>query len=172
MVLDFNRLRTEYNEKIRCFNNVGTILFTVDIAGYDQLPSEDKTVNGMHEALVLFDSIVNTKRFTNTSFALFFIKYDKLAAKLKASPLKNYFPIFKGGDDLEEAAAYITKKFVSLSQHSNKTIDVYYTSIVEDRRSPGKMAKGFLKRVAYAYSAHNRRLESVHSVQQNENKNA
>ena len=38
-------------------------------------------------------------------------KYDKLAAKLKANPLEIYYPDFEGGDNLDEATAYITNRF-------------------------------------------------------------
>ena len=96
---------------------------------------------------MLFDSIVNSMWFANTKFALLFTKYDRLAAKLKASPLKNYFLNFGGGDDLEEATLYITNKFVSLDQDDDRTIEVYYTSIVDDQRSLGKTAIDFLQRV-------------------------
>ena len=58
------------------------------------------------------------KWFVKTEFALLFTQYDKLAAKLHANPLKD-FPDFEGGDDLEEATAYITNRFVSLSQRQN-----------------------------------------------------
>ncbi|MCJ1283127.1 guanine nucleotide-binding protein subunit alpha [Xylographa opegraphella] len=145
-VFDFGGVRSERKKWIRCFENAGTILFTVDISSYDQLLCEDETVNRMQEALVLFDSVVNSRWFVKTAIALFFTKYDKLAAKLKASPMKNYFPQFVGGDDLEEATAYITRRFVSLNENHAKPIAVHYTSIVDNPRKPGKMAIDFLQR--------------------------
>ena len=148
-MFDVGGARSERKKWVHCFENVGAILFTVDIASYDQLLFEDETANRVTEALTLFDSIVNSRWFINTTFALLFTKYDRLAAKLKASPLKNYCPDFEGGDDLEEATAYITNKFVSLSQQDDRTIEVYYTSIVDDQRSLGKTAIDFLQRVTY-----------------------
>ena len=146
-MFDVGGVRSERKKWIYCFENVCAILFTVDIASYDQLLFEDETANRITEALMLFDSIVNSMWFANTKFALLFTKYDRLAAKLKASPMKNYFLNFGGGDDLEEATLYITNKFVSLDQDDDRTIEVYYTSIVDDQRSLGKTAIDFLQRV-------------------------
>lgn len=144
-MFDVSGKRIERQKWIYCFENVGAILFTVDIANYDQLLLEDDRVNRMQEELTLFDSIVNSRWFVKTKFALVFTKYDKLAAKLAYSPLRRTFPDFEGGDDLNEATAYITNRFVSLSEHNDKTIVVYYTSIVDDQRSPGKTAMDFLQ---------------------------
>ncbi|MCJ1403255.1 guanine nucleotide-binding protein subunit alpha [Xylographa trunciseda] len=152
-LFDVGGVRSERKLWIHVFEDVGAILFTVDIASYDQLLFEDETVNRVQEALRLFDSIVNSRWFKKTAFALLFTKYDKLAVKLKASPLKYYFPDFKGRDDLEEATAYITNRFVSLSRHDDRTIEVFYTSIVDDERSLGKTAIDFLQRIRYDYSA-------------------
>ena len=140
-VYDVSGVRSERHKWRHCFENVGAILFTVDIASYDKLLCEDETVNDMSEALSLFDSIVNCQWFVNTKFALLFTKYDTLAAKLKASPMGKYFVGFDGGDDIEKAKAYITDRFVSLSK---ETIEVYYTSFIDDPRSPAKIAMDFI----------------------------
>ncbi|MCJ1377204.1 guanine nucleotide-binding protein subunit alpha [Xylographa soralifera] len=153
LIYDVGGVRSERKKWIHCFENVGAVLFTVDIASYDQLLFEDEKVNRIQEALTLFDSIVNSRWFVHTEFALLFTKYDKLATKLKASPLKNYCPDFEGGHDLAEATAYITDRFVSLSRHDDKVIEVYYTSIADDERSLGETAIDFLKRVTYHDSA-------------------
>ncbi|MCJ1434227.1 guanine nucleotide-binding protein subunit alpha [Xylographa pallens] len=152
-VFDFGGLRTERKKWIHCFEKVGVILFTVDIASYDQFLFEDETVNRMQEALNLFESLVISRWFVNTTFALIFTKYDKLVANVKASPLRNYFLDFEGGDDLEKATAYMTNRFLSLNQQDDRTIEVLYTSIDVDPRNPGKMAMDFLKRVMYDHSA-------------------
>lgn len=108
-MFDVDGARSERRKWIHCFENRGAILFTVDIACYDQddLLKRER-VNRMQEALVLFDSIVNPRWLVNIRFALLFTKYDKLAAKLKASPLEDYLPGFEGDNNLEEATAYIS----------------------------------------------------------------
>ena len=146
-------MRSGRKKWIEFFKNINAILFTVDIASYDQMLFEDETANRIQEALTLFESIVNSNSFPKRTFALVFTKYDRLAAKLKTNPLKNYCPDFEGGDDLEQATAYLTERFVSLNNRDDKTIAVYYTSIVDDERSLGKAAVDFLQQVAYDSSA-------------------
>ena len=152
-VFDVGGMRSERQKWIHCFENVGAILFTVDITSYDQILFEDPTVNRIHEALELFHSIVNTRWFVNTTIALLFTKCDKLATKLKSSPLENYFPDFYGGDDLEAATTYMTNRFVSLKQYRSQSIEVHYINIVDDPRGPGKTAMDFLERVTHDASA-------------------
>ena len=102
----------------------------------------------MQEALSLFDSIVNSRWFVKSKVALIFTKYDKLAAKLESSPLKNYFTDYERNNNLEEATAYITDRFVSLNQHKTKLVEVYYTSIVDGPQSLGKTAMEALQQFA------------------------
>lgn len=143
VVYDVGGIRSERNKWIDCFEDVGALLFTVDIACWDQLLFEDETVNRMQEALILFDDTINSIRFFSTETALIFTKCDKLAAKLKTTPMKKFFPDFEGGDDLQNARAYITDRFISLNQHSDKNISIYYTSIADDEKSLGKVAVNF-----------------------------
>ena len=132
--------------RMHCYENVGTILLTAEIACFGQILSKDQEIARMQEALDLFDSIVDSKWFVCTTFALFFTKYDKLAEKLKTSPMKKYFPDFKGGNDLQEARTYITDRFASSSKHKSQNIEFFDTSIIDDERNLGKTTINFLQR--------------------------
>ena len=144
-------VRSERNKWKYVCDKVGTILFTINIASYDKplfkdKSFKDKSVDDMSEALYLFKFVVNSPWFIDTQFALLFTKCDTLAAKLKASPMRKYFLDFDGGDDIEDAKAYITDRFVSLSLRDKKTIEVYYTSSIDDLRSSAKTTNGlFIK---------------------------
>ena len=131
-VFDLGGSRVQRKEWIHTFDNVDLIIFTVDIACYDQLLLENKTVNSMQEALTLFDSIVNSRFFSHTKMILCFTKKGKLAEKIVHSPVKNYFPNFEGGDNLEAAIEYIIKRFVSLNEDSLKEL---VTIVLEDTLS-------------------------------------
>ncbi|KAL8646043.1 MAG: hypothetical protein Q9226_007038 [Calogaya cf. arnoldii] len=135
------------------FDHVDAILFTVDIGCWDQMLYEDETANRMQEALSVFDAIVNSKWFVNTTIALIFTKYDKLRTKLDAGPMKAYFADFEADNNVEEAAAYITHKFLSLNA-TQKHIEVYYTSIVDDQWRLGQTAMDFLQRVRRDFIAY------------------
>ncbi|KAL8636066.1 MAG: hypothetical protein Q9226_009294 [Calogaya cf. arnoldii] len=108
----------------------------------------DGTTNRMQEALAVFHPIVNSRWFVNTTIALIFTKYDKLRTKLAAGPLKAYFAEFEADNNVEEAAAYITHKFLSLNE-TQKHIEVYYNSIVDDQWRLGETAMDILQRVRH-----------------------
>jgi guanine nucleotide-binding protein G(i) subunit alpha len=118
-MFDVGGQRSERKKWIHCFENVTTILFLVAISEYDQLLFEDETVNRMQEALTLFDSICNSRWFVKTSIILFLNKIDRFKEKLPVSPMKNYFPDYEGGADLN--------RFVSLNQHETKQIYTHFT---------------------------------------------
>ncbi|KAI8868709.1 guanine nucleotide binding protein, alpha subunit [Ramicandelaber brevisporus] len=126
-MLDVGGQRSERKKWIHCFENVTTILFLVAISEYDQVLIEDETINRMHEALTLFDSICNSKWFVNTSIILFLNKIDIFREKLPVSPLNRYFADYDGGADIELASEYILRRFVSLNRSDSKQIYTHFT---------------------------------------------
>ncbi|KAF9098303.1 guanine nucleotide-binding protein subunit alpha [Mortierella sp. AD031] len=126
-MFDVGGQRSERRKWINCFENVTAVVFLVAISEYDQVLLEDETVNRMHEALTLFDSICNSRWFTKTSIILFLNKIDRFKEKLPISPLYKYFPDFEGGDDYEEASQYILDRFVNLSVSETKQIYAHFT---------------------------------------------
>ena len=100
----------------------------------------------MQEALVLFDSICNSRWFVRTSIILFLNKVrdatpfyytalltrfavtssqvDLFKEKLPRSPIANYFPDYHGGSDLQAACDYFTSRFVGLNQNPSKQVYV------------------------------------------------
>jgi guanine nucleotide-binding protein G(i) subunit alpha len=105
------------------------VVFSVDVAAWDQMLFEDETTNRMQEELTLFDSIINARWFKKTRFILLFTKTDKLETKVKKSPIEKYFSGFEGDSEcLEDVKAYIKMRFLNLSQHPEMYIEVIYTS--------------------------------------------
>lgn len=126
---DVGGTRSERRKWIHVFEKVNVIIFTVDIAAYDQLLFEDESINRIDEALSLFDSIVNSRWFTNTRVILLFTKMDKLEKKTYKSPIKNYVPDFEGdGESVEDVKAYTERRFLELSQRPEKDIKVMFMS--------------------------------------------
>jgi guanine nucleotide-binding protein G(i) subunit alpha len=130
-VYDVGGVRSERKKWIHVFEDVDAVVFTVDIASYNQLLFEDETANRLQEDLTLFDSIVNSRWFIRSSFALVFTKMDKLKSKIKRASLQQYCPDYKGGDDIDAAKDYLTKRFLSLDMHG-KDIQVSYVTIDDD----------------------------------------
>lgn len=95
-MVDVGGQRSERKKWIHCFEDVTAIIFMVAISEYDQVLFEDENVNRMGESLTLFQSIVDMQWFQKTSIILFMNKTDIFENKIKISPLKKYFPQYKG----------------------------------------------------------------------------
>ncbi|KAI9319820.1 guanine nucleotide-binding protein subunit alpha [Dichotomocladium elegans] len=117
-MFDVGGQRSERKKWIHCFENVTAIVFMVGISEYDQVLTEDMSVNRLQESLTLFDSICNSKWFTKTSIILFLNKIDLFAEKLSRSPLGKYFPDYMGGSKYEAATQYLLNRFISLNSRS------------------------------------------------------
>lgn len=126
-VLDAGGQRSERKKWIHCFQNITTILFVLAISEYDQMLFEDERVNRMHESILLFDTLCNSKWFVKTPFILFLNKIDIFELKLVKSPLKKYFPDYNGNPtNVDEALKFFEQNFLKLNRTS-KPIYVHRT---------------------------------------------
>lgn len=126
-VLDAGGQRSERRKWIHCFQDITAVLFVLAISEYDQMLFEDERVNRMHEAMMLFDSLCNSKWFINTPFILFLNKIDLFEEKVKRSPIRKYFPDYQGKlGDVNSGIKYFEDIFLSLNR-TNKPIYVHRT---------------------------------------------
>ena len=126
-MIDVGGQRSERKKWIHCFENVTAIVFLVAISEYDQVLVEDETVNRIDEALVLFESICNSRWFTNTSIILFLNKIDLFKNKLSRTPLHHFMDDYYGDSSYESASDYMLRKFISLHKTPNKQIYPHFT---------------------------------------------
>jgi guanine nucleotide-binding protein G(i) subunit alpha len=103
--------RSERKKWIHQFENVTSIIWSVDLCGYDQVLLDESNTNQMMENLVLFDSVVNSRWFMRTSIILLFWNVGLFRAKLARSALSNSFPDYSGGNDFNRAAKYLLWRF-------------------------------------------------------------
>ncbi|KAK4706056.1 hypothetical protein P7C70_g140, partial [Phenoliferia sp. Uapishka_3] len=132
-MFDVGGQRSERKKWIHCFENVTAIVFLVAVSEYDQQLYEDESINRMQEALVLFDSICNSRWFVRTSIILFLNKIDLFREKILHSPISNYFPDFTGGSDLQAGCDYFSSRFVGLNQSTAKQIYTHFTCATDVR---------------------------------------
>ncbi|CAK9441620.1 uncharacterized protein LODBEIA_P54880 [Lodderomyces beijingensis] len=126
-VLDAGGQRSERKKWIHCFDDITAVLFVLAINEYDQMLFEDERVNRMHESIILFDRLCNSKWFANTPFILFLNKTDLFEAKIKRNPLVKYFPDYMGkSDDVNEAINFFETNFLKMNR-TNKPIYVHRT---------------------------------------------
>jgi hypothetical protein len=95
-MLDVGGQRSERKKWLHCFEQVTAVIFCVALSEYDQVLREDETQNRMHESLMLFDQIVNSYWFRNTTFILFLNKIDLFKQKIEKVDLKVCFPNYIG----------------------------------------------------------------------------
>ncbi|KAI8928370.1 guanine nucleotide binding protein, alpha subunit [Entophlyctis helioformis] len=126
-MVDVGGQRSERKKWIHCFENVTALIFLVAISEYDQTLIEDENVNRIHEAVILFESICNSRWFVNTSIILFLNKIDLFKEKLPKSPLERYFPEYTGGPSYDNACHFFLEKFLSLQRSQSKTIYPHFT---------------------------------------------
>nr|QUF61610.1 guanine nucleotide-binding protein subunit alpha-1 [Ustilago esculenta] len=131
-IFDVGGQRSERKKWIHCFENVTAVLFCVAQSGYDSCLVEDKDSNQMQEALMLFDSICNSKWFTRTSMIFFLNKVDVFRQKITYSSIKHYFPDYNGDDqDFNAARSYFKSRFCRLNRSPTKEIYPSFTNATD-----------------------------------------
>jgi hypothetical protein len=107
---------------------VNAILFVAAIGEYDQTVWEDRTSNRIHEALDVFEDVVNHPIFKGITFIVFMNKVDVFEKKFASGvPLSSCFPDWKEGN-LEAAYTMFESKFRQRSRDPSKEIYFHRTT--------------------------------------------
>ncbi|KAG5761740.1 hypothetical protein H9Q72_010159 [Fusarium xylarioides] len=110
------------------------LLFICDLAIYDQSLLEDETTNRLHEYLLLFDSLVNSRWFTETPFFVILSNVSAFRKKILHSPLSKWFPQYKGGSDGDAALKFMKDQFRELAKAEQSlyihAADIHSTEVV------------------------------------------
>lgn len=133
-MFDVGGQRSERKKWIHVFDNVQVVLFLVAISGYDHVLVEDRNGNQMHEALMLFESIANSKYFEKAALILFLNKVDLFREKLLtgSSPINKHFPDYYGKpNDIDAAQEFFANKFRNLVRAPKKELYVHYTTATD-----------------------------------------
>lgn len=150
-MFDVGGQRSERKKWIHVFDNVQVVLFLAAISGYDHALVEDRhgvscslilfeaavanvEKNQMHEALMLFESIANSRYFERSALILFLNKIDLFREKLSSgmSPINKHFPDYTGRPtDVVGAREFFANKFRNLVRQPGKDIYVHYTNATD-----------------------------------------
>jgi hypothetical protein len=76
--------------------------------------------NRLLEAMELFENIVNTPFFINTSTILFLNKKDLFAEKIRRVSLSVTFKSYKGGLNYTDGVSFIRRQFMKLYSNPNR----------------------------------------------------
>eukprot|EP00004_Rigifila_ramosa_P014779 TRINITY_DN338_c0_g1_i1.p1 TRINITY_DN338_c0_g1~~TRINITY_DN338_c0_g1_i1.p1 ORF type:complete len:350 (-),score=98.24 TRINITY_DN338_c0_g1_i1:186-1235(-) len=134
-MVDVGGQRNERRKWIHCFQEVTAIIFCVALSEYDQKLYEDETQNRMQESLLLFEEIMNSKWFANTSMILFLNKTDLFKEKIARVDLARFFPEYSGGLDYDRGLAFIKSKFLSLNKNPDKKKIYAHETCATDTRN-------------------------------------
>jgi len=126
-MFDVGGQRNERKKWIHCFEHVTAVLFVAAISAFDLTLFEDDRVNRMAEALKVFEEILNSPWFKQTSMILFLNKRDLFAEKIKKVRLKDYFPDYNGDNSYDDAVKYIISIFHAKNQNPDRTIYTHVT---------------------------------------------
>ncbi|KAF3490757.1 small G-protein GPA2 [Arthroderma uncinatum] len=131
-MMDVGGQRSERKKWIHCFEGVQCLLFMVALSGYDQCLVEDQTANQMHEAMMLFESLVNGEWFKRKPVILFLNKIDLFKEKLAISPVSRHFPDYSGRDgDFDASAKYFGDRFRGITRVPEREIYTHYTNATD-----------------------------------------
>lgn len=131
-MMDVGGQRSERKKWIHCFEGVQCLLFMVALSGYDQSLVEDQNANQMHEAMMLFESLVNGMWFKNKPIILFLNKMDLFSEKLARSPVSAHFPDFTGNDKNEkEVKEFFSERFRAINRTADREIYIHYTNATD-----------------------------------------
>jgi guanine nucleotide-binding protein subunit alpha, other len=88
----------------------------------------------MHEALMLFESISNSKYFDRSALILFLNKIDLFREKISGgmSPINRIFTDYTGRPtDIEAGQEFFANKFRNLVRQPKKEVYVHYTNATD-----------------------------------------
>ena len=111
-VYDVGGTRSERESWTQVFEETDIVLFTVDLACYDQ-PAERSELYCMQDALAEFRYIVKRSRLAKSKKMLCFTRRAKLTERIKHSPFEVYFPVFVPSNppSPEKTMQYIVNMF-------------------------------------------------------------
>lgn len=86
----------------------------------------------MHEAMMLFESLVNGEWFKRKPIILFLNKIDLFKAKLSISSISKHFPDYSGSDtDFDAAGRYFADRFRGINRIPDREIYIHQTNATD-----------------------------------------
>ncbi|KAG8889910.1 hypothetical protein FRB98_001956 [Tulasnella sp. 332] len=120
------------------FDDVDAVLFLAPVSAFDQVLSEDRTMNRLQDSLTLWTELCKNKILAEVPLVLFLNKSDLLKKKIESGvQLKKYIPSYGDRPNTFSAIAkYFLSKFDNAKKHQpNPTRDIYsYLTHLTDRQ--------------------------------------
>ncbi|KXN81891.1 Guanine nucleotide-binding protein alpha-4 subunit [Leucoagaricus sp. SymC.cos] len=129
------------------FDDVDAIIFLAPISGFDQVLTEDRTVNRLEDSVLLWKAVCSNKLLANVDLVLFLNKCDLLEAKLKSGiRLAKYVRSYGDREnDLDTVSKYMRSKFSAIHREHSPNPRKFYafcTSVTDTTTTAGIIASG------------------------------
>jgi len=109
--------------------DIHAVLFVFAISEYDKKCYEDNQTYRIHEALNLFEDVIEKNFFQDKSAIVFLNKYDLFCDKIKQAPITISFPNFpndKNPNDAQDVVDFVMEQFRIVEQkHANSNISTH-----------------------------------------------
>jgi guanine nucleotide-binding protein G(i) subunit alpha len=117
MTYQFIEGQINHNKKtlVKYLEASETVIFVADISTYDKPHPENPKIRLLGESIGLFHHIYKTKD-EGVEVILILNRTDLFEKSLGKSPLKIYYPDYKGGSNAKRAKEYIVSRFASIKK--------------------------------------------------------
>jgi len=141
-IVDVGGSRSQRATWVPFFDGVDAIIFLAPISGFDQVLTEDRSINRLEDSVLLWKSVCSNKLLVNVDLVLFLNKCDILEAKLKAGVrLAKYVRSYGDrSNDLDTASMYFRGKFGAIQREYSPNPRKFYgwcTSVTDTATTAG-----------------------------------
>jgi len=144
-IVDVGGSRSQRQTWVPFFDDVDAIIFLAPISGFDQVLTEDRTVNRLEDSVLLWKALCANKILANVDLVLFLNKCDILDAKLKAGiRMARYVKSYGSRDNTVDAVSqYLRGKFSAIHREHSVNPRKFYafcTSVTDTATTAGIIA--------------------------------
>ncbi|KAH6887876.1 G-protein alpha subunit-domain-containing protein [Coprinopsis sp. MPI-PUGE-AT-0042] len=144
-IVDVGGSRSQRPTWIPFFDDVDAIIFLAPISAFDQVLTEDKTVNRLEDSVLLWKSVCSNKLLANVDLVLFLNKCDILEKKLKDGVrLAKYVRSYGDRDNtMDTVSKYLRGKFSAIHREYSPNPRKFYafcTSVTDTATTAGIIA--------------------------------
>ncbi|EAU82885.2 hypothetical protein CC1G_05507 [Coprinopsis cinerea okayama7 len=141
-IVDVGGSRTTW---VPFFDDVDAIIFLAPISAFDQVLTEDKSVNRLEDSVLLWKAVCSNKLLANVDLVLFLNKCDILEKKLKDGVrLAKYVRSYGDRENtLDSVSKYLRSKFCAIHREYSPNPRKFYafcTSVTDTATTAGIIA--------------------------------
>ncbi|TFK28492.1 G-alpha-domain-containing protein [Coprinopsis marcescibilis] len=144
-IVDVGGSRSQRPTWVPFFDDVDAIIFLAPISAFDQVLTEDKSVNRLEDSVLLWKAVCSNKLLSNVDLVLFLNKCDILEKKLKDGVrLSKYVRSYGDRESsLDAVSKYLRSKFSAIHREYSPQPRKFYafcTSVTDTTTTAGIIA--------------------------------